>query len=677
MSTLIQEQIEQLSDLIRQYNYHYYTLDTPLVTDAEYDRRLNELKTLEADNPDLQTPQSPTQSVGAEVLEAFAKVKHSVPMLSLDNAYNAEDMENFAVRIQNRLKREIVLKFCAEPKLDGLAISLIYENGHFVRAATRGDGNVGEDVTHNVKTIKNIPQQLSSDTIPGLLEIRGEVIMPIAEFNRYNEQAESSNQKRFINPRNAAAGSLRQLDSSLTAKRPLQFFAYSLEIDQEEALPLSHFECLQLIQQWGLSITDEIRLVQGIDECIRYYETILEKRDSLAYEIDGVVFKIDDRHVQSELGFVSRAPRWAIAHKFPAQEEQTRLLQVDFQVGRTGAITPVAILEPVFVGGVTISRASLHNQDEIQRLGIEIGQTVVIRRAADVIPQIIRVVPTKDQVTQTIQFPEFCPVCQSDIERQKDEAVARCTAGLYCPAQRKQAIDYFASRKAMNIDGLGEKVIAQLVDESLVQTPADLFKLEADQLLHLERMGPKKADNLIQAIHNAKQTSFPRFILALGIREVGETTAKNLAQQFKTLESLSNADLDELISVNDIGEIIANHIFHFFKQSSNQTVIQELIAAGIDWPEIEDNSFNQQLLTGKTFVITGSFNDLKRSEIKEQLEKQGAKVSSALSSKTDFLVAGTAPGSKLEKAQSLDISILDETTTLALLKNKRGLNSII
>jgi len=673
MSKLIAQQITRLRHEIEKYNQQYYQLDAPSVTDAEYDRKLRQLRALEEENPQLALATSPTQTVGSQVLSSFNKINHEVPMLSLDNVFSTDDILDFIERINNRLKRSLALSFCVEPKLDGLAISLLYEKGHLVRAATRGDGAVGEDVTLNVKTIKNIPHQLTGKNIPLRLEVRGEVVMPIADFQQYNQQALANDTKAFVNPRNAAAGSLRQLDSSITATRPLAFYSYGIGIIEQGELANSHYQRLQQLKSWGLPLSEEVQLKEGAEGCFEYYQYLLEKRNTLDYEIDGIVYKIDDIALQEELGFVARAPRWATAHKFPAQEEQTDLLDVEFQVGRTGAITPVAILKPVFVGGVTVSRASLHNADEIQRLNIKIGDTVIIRRAADVIPQIVKVQASNNAVSKAIIFPSLCPVCQSDIERIEDEAIARCTGGLYCAAQRKEAIKYFSSRKAMNIDGLGEKVAEQLVDAELINTPADLFKLNAEQLIPLERMGAKKAENLISAIEQSKQTQIAKFILALGIREVGEATAKNLANYFLTLPAIQEASTETLLKVDDIGEIVAQHIRRFFKQAHNQEVIQKLLDAGISWPELQRKSQTESPLKDKIFVLTGSLVKMGRAEAKQALESLGAKVSGSVSKKTDYVVAGESAGSKLKKAQDLNLEILNEDDLLTLLSNNESL----
>ncbi|MCF7971934.1 MAG: NAD-dependent DNA ligase LigA [Methylococcaceae bacterium] len=665
--SIIAQKISALRQAIQTHNLNYYTLDAPTITDAEYDRQIKTLRELEEKYPEYATPNSPSQSVGGPVLENFSKVAHELPMLSLGNVYSEEELAEFVERIQKQLKNTQALTFCVEPKLDGLAISLLYEHGKLIRAATRGDGAVGEDVTYNVKTIKNIPHTLKGDNIPERLEVRGEVIMPIAEFNAFNQLAIANDAKSFVNPRNAAAGSLRQLDSNITAQRPLAFYSYGLGVIENGSLANSHYQRLQQLKAWGLPLTQEVTLETSTQGCFEAYTRLLQKRPTLPYEIDGIVYKVDDIELQEQLGFIARSPRWATAHKFPAQEEQTRLLNVEFQVGRTGAITPVAILEPVFVGGVTVSRASLHNADEIQRLNLKIGNSVIIRRAADVIPQIVRALPDDQQNSRDIIFPTTCPVCDSEIERIEDEAIARCTGGLYCAAQRKEAIKYFASRKAMNIDGLGEKVVEQLVDENLIHTPADLFSLSVNQLLPLERIGQKKADNLIHAISQCKQTTLPKFLLALGIREVGEATAKNLADYFLTLEALKQASMEDLLKVDDVGDIVAQHIVAFFRQKHNQEVISALLAAGIHWPAIKAKEQQAQPLAGKTFVLTGTLTQMDRNEAKQALQALGAKVSGSVSKNTSYVVAGEAAGSKLSKAQELGITILDEAELLQLL----------
>ena len=663
-------QLEALREKINDYNYQYYVLDDPSVPDSEYDRQMRALQALEAEHPELITPDSPSQKVGGEPLGAFEQVTHEVPMLSLDNAFEEADLKAFEKRLLDRLKADIKLAFSCEPKLDGLAVSILYENGMLVRAATRGDGQVGENITANVRTIANVPLKLRGADLPERIEVRGEVFMPRDGFEKLNENQRNAGLKVFANPRNAAAGSLRQLDSRITAKRPLMFYAYSLGVvaPDDFTLPDSHHERLRQLAEWGIPLCPDIGITEGANGCLAYYEQILSRRDGLAYDIDGVVFKVDDIALQQQLGFVARAPRWAIAQKFPAQEEMTRLLDVEFQVGRTGAITPVARLEPVFVGGVTVSNATLHNQDEVERLGVCIGDTVIIRRAGDVIPQVVSVVADKrPEDAREIRFPAQCPVCDSQVEKLADEAVARCTGGLICPAQRNQALKHFASRKALDIDGLGDKLIEQLVDAGLLKTPVDIFNLTFPELIQLERMGDKSAANLLQAIHNAKQTTLPKFLYALGIREVGETTAANLALHFQTLEAIQNASLDDLQAVQDVGIVVAEHVFNFFNESHNTEVLEGLLSAGLNWPEIEAPDEADLVLDGKTCVVTGTLSQMSRNDVKALLQQAGAKVAGSVSAKTDFLVAGEKAGSKLAKAQELDVEVWDEERLMAFL----------
>ena len=663
-------QLEALREKINDYNYQYYVLDDPSVPDSEYDRQMQALQALEAEHPELITPDSPSQKVGGEPLGAFEQVTHEVPMLSLDNAFEEADLKAFEKRLLDRLKADNKLAFSCEPKLDGLAVSILYENGVLVRAATRGDGQVGENITANVRTIANVPLKLRGADLPERIEVRGEVFMPRDGFEKLNENQRNAGLKVFANPRNAAAGSLRQLDSRITAKRPLMFYAYSLGVvaPDDFTLPDSHHERLRQLAEWGIPLCPDIGITEGSSGCLAYYEQILSRRDGLAYDIDGVVFKVDAIALQQQLGFVARAPRWAIAQKFPAQEEMTRLLDVEFQVGRTGAITPVARLEPVFVGGVTVSNATLHNQDEVERLGVCIGDTVIIRRAGDVIPQVVSVVADKrPDDARKIQFPAQCPVCDSQVEKLADEAVARCTGGLICPAQRKQALKHFASRKALDIDGLGDKLIEHLVDAGLLKTPVDIFNLTFPALIQLERMGDKSAANLLQAIHNAKQTTLPKFLYALGIREVGETTAANLALHFQTLEAIQNASLDDLQAVQDVGVVVAEHVFNFFNESHNTEVLEGLLSAGLNWPEIEAPDEADLVLDGKTCVVTGTLSQMSRNDVKALLQQAGAKVAGSVSAKTDFLVAGEKAGSKLAKAQELGVEVWDEERLMAFL----------
>ena len=663
-------QLKALREKINDYNYQYYVLDDPSVPDSEYDRQMQALQALEAEHPELITPDSPSQKVGGEPLGAFEQVTHEVPMLSLDNAFEEADLKAFEKRLLDRLKADNKLAFSCEPKLDGLAVSILYENGVLVRAATRGDGQVGENITANVRTIANVPLKLRGADLPERIEVRGEVFMPRDGFEKLNENQRNAGLKVCANPRNAAAGSLRQLDSRITAKRPLMFYAYSLGVvaPDDFTLPDSHHERLRQLAEWGIPLCPDIGITEGSSGCLAYYEQILSRRDGLAYDIDGVVFKVDAIALQQQLGFVARAPRWAIAQKFPAQEEMTRLLDVEFQVGRTGAITPVARLEPVFVGGVTVSNATLHNQDEVERLGVCIGDTVIIRRAGDVIPQVVSVVADKrPDDARKIQFPAQCPVCDSQVEKLADEAVARCTGGLICPAQRKQALKHFASRKALDIDGLGDKLIEQLVDAGLLKTPVDIFNLTFPALIQLERMGDKSAANLLQAIHNAKQTTLPKFLYALGIREVGETTAANLALHFQTLEAIQNASLDDLQAVQDVGVVVAEHVFNFFNESHNTEVLEGLLSAGLNWPEIEAPDEADLVLDGKTCVVTGTLSQMSRNDVKALLQQAGAKVAGSVSAKTDFLVAGEKAGSKLAKAQELGVEVWDEERLMAFL----------
>lgn len=661
--------ISELIKTLEEYNYQYYVMDNPSVPDSEYDRLMRELIALEKAHPELLATDSPSQKVGGKPLPEFHQVTHEVPMLSLDNAFSEEEMLAFEKRMLDRLKLDLSLTYSCEPKLDGLAVSLLYEQGKFVRGATRGDGYVGEDITENVRTIKNIPLALRGEDFPERLEVRGEVFMPLEGFEKLNLSQSESGKKTFANPRNAAAGSLRQLDSRITAARPLLFNAYSMGMVEGTRTELAnlHSARLQQLVKWGLPVSRECSTASGVSECLEYYQSLGDKRNQLGYEIDGVVFKVDELEIQEKLGFVARAPRWAIAQKFPAQEEITKLLDVEFQVGRTGAITPVARLEPVFVGGVTVSNATLHNQDEIARLGIRIGDTVIIRRAGDVIPQIVSVVLDKrPKDAKEIVFPTHCPVCESHIERTKDQAVARCTGGLFCKAQLKESIKHFVSRKALDVDGLGDKLVEQFVDIDWVKSPADLFSLKLEKVAALERMGEKSAVNLMDSLEKAKTTTLPKFIYSLGIREVGEATAANLANHFLTLEAIEEAELEALQDVNDVGEVVAQHVLHFFKEERNKDVISELRKAGIEWPSIEVKSEEQQPLLGKIFVLTGTLSKMGRNEAKAKLQTLGAKVSGSVSAKTHYLVAGENSGSKLKKAEELGIQIMTEAEMLSL-----------
>jgi DNA ligase (NAD+) len=669
MSESVLQRLEELKESLHYHAVRYYVEDNPEIPDAEYDRLMLELLDIEAQHPDLVTVDSPSQRVGGKPLSEFSEVKHEVPMLSLDNAFDDSELDSFHKRAQDRVGNQSVKQYCCEPKLDGLAVSLLYENGVLVQAATRGDGTTGENITENVRTINAIPLKLRGNDWPERLEVRGEVFMPKAGFEKLNELARQKGDKVFVNPRNAAAGSLRQLDSRVTASRPLSFYAYSVGVVQGAELASSHYERFLKIKSWGLPMCPETKRVDSLADVKAYYQDILQRRDALPYEIDGVVIKIDDIAIQERLGFVARAPRWAIAYKFPAQEEITTLNDVEFQVGRTGAITPVAKLEPVFVGGVTVSNATLHNADEIERLQVKIGDQVVIRRAGDVIPQVVSVIrERRPENAREIVFPSLCPVCDSHVERIEGEAVTRCTGGLVCQAQRKQALKHFVSRKALDVDGLGDKVIEQLVDREMVETPADLFKLSAGILTVLERMGPKSAQNIVNALDKSKLTTLPRFLYSLGIREVGEATAANLAQHFKTLEAIQVATEEQLIEVQDIGVIVAKHITTFFGEEQNQAVVKDLLEQGIHWPEISAPEQGVELpLEGKTVVLTGTLSQLGRSEAKEALQALGAKVTGSVSKKTDILFAGENAGSKLAKAQDLGIEIKTEQDLLDLM----------
>ncbi len=661
------QQVAELRNQINQHNYRYYVLDDPQVPDAEYDRLLRQLQQLEQQYPDLVTADSPTQRVGAKPLDAFSQVRHALPMLSLDNAFSFEEMSDFDKRIKERLQTTGEIAMAVEPKLDGLAVNLRYKDGRLITAATRGDGATGEDVTQNVRTIPSIPLQLLGSGYPEILEVRGEIFMPKQGFMRLNRLAAEQGTKAFANPRNAAAGSLRQLDSRVTAQRPLAFFCYGLgEVSQP--LAASHSEVMKYLQKWGLPVSPLLSVQTGLPACQAAYEEIARKRDALAYDIDGVVFKVDDFSLQQKLGFVSRAPRWAIAWKFPAQEELTTVEAIEFQVGRTGAITPVARLKPVFVGGVTVSNATLHNMDEVARKDVRAGDTVYIRRAGDVIPEIVGVLPERRLADASpVEMPEQCPVCGSDVVRVEGEAAARCSGGLYCPAQRKEAIKHFASRKAMDIDGLGDKLIEQMVDLGLIDNPADLYSLHSKQLASLERMADKSAQNLLQALEKSKQTTLNRFIYALGIREVGESTARNLVQEFKTLEAIRTASEESLQQTPDIGPVVASHLKTFFAQAHNNEVIERLLQAGIQWPTVEDASNSHvEAVAGKTFVLTGTLSQ-PRSLYKEQLLSLGAKVAGSVSKNTDYLVAGEKSGSKKDKALELGIRIIDEDELKQLL----------
>ncbi|EPC02804.1 NAD-dependent DNA ligase LigA [Litchfieldella anticariensis FP35 = DSM 16096] len=662
------EEVARLRAELDDANYRYYVLDDPKLTDADYDRKLRRLQELEETYPELVTPDSPTQRVGAAPAEGFPEIQHVVPMLSLDNAFDEEEVRAFVKRVGERLERDgDKLDFCCEPKLDGAAVSLVYEQGILTSGATRGDGRTGEGITSNLRTLRSIPLKLRGKDHPTLLEVRGEVIMSHQGFEKLNDKAREEGGKIFANPRNAAAGSLRQLDPKITATRPLEFSAYQAARIEPDPGARTHSELMARLRKHGFRTSTHLKVVRGSQGLLDYCRELGEQRDDLGYDIDGVVIKVDNLRLQRELGFVARAPRWAVAYKFPAQEQSTWVRDVEFQVGRTGAITPVARLEPVAVGGVTVSNATLHNQDEIARLGVMIGDRVNIRRAGDVIPQVVRVLKEeRPSDAREIVFPERCPVCDSQIERLEGEAVARCSGGLYCPAQRKEALKHVASRRALDIDGLGEKLIDQLIEREWVQTPADLFRLKAERLAELPRMGKKSSENLIEALEKAKHTTLPRFIYALGIREVGEATANTLAQHFGTLETLMQANREALEAVEDVGPVVARHIHTFFQQQHNLDTIAELRELGVDWEEAEVGE-RPQPLTGQTWVLTGTLESMTRDEGKARLQALGAKVAGSVSKKTAGVVAGPGAGSKLTKAEELKVPVLDEDEFLSRL----------
>ena len=660
--------INELRALIAHHDHRYYALDDPEIPDADYDKLMVELRALEEQSPDLITPDSPTQRVSGAPAATFGVVVHRVPMLSLDNAFSEEDARNFDRRVRERLKSSAPIAYMGEPKLDGLAVSLTYRAGRLERAATRGDGVRGEDVTANVRAIRSVPLELRGEP-PALVEARGEVFMPLAGFERMNREARERGEKVFVNPRNAAAGALRQLDARITATRPLDMFFYALGALEGATLPTAQSGLLKLLQHWGLRTCPQARAVAGVEGCLEYYREIGAQRAALPYQIDGVVYKVDSRADQERLGYVSRAPRWVIAHKFPADEVTTVVREVEFQVGRTGAWTPVARLEPVFGGGVTVSNATLHNMDEVQRKDVRIGDTVVVRRAGDVIPEILRVIPERRPAgAAAIDLPRQCPICGSAVLRTAGEAVARCTGGFTCRAQRQEALRHFASRRALDIEGLGDKIVAQLVERDLTKSPADLYELSAATLAELERMGEKSAQKLASAIERSKDTTLPRFLYALGIRDVGEATALALAQHFGTLERLQAASAEQIQQVPDVGPIVAQHVATFFASAEHRKVIERLRELKVQWPALERPSVQGQPLAGSTFVITGTLESMTREQAGERLQALGAKVSGSISRKTSYLVAGSDPGSKIRKAGELGVPVLDEAQLLELLR---------
>jgi DNA ligase (NAD+) len=658
----------ELRELLDRYNYRYHALDDPEVPDAEYDRLMLELRALETQYPQLLVPDSPTQRVGAAPVSAFGAVKHRVAMLSLDNAFSDQEVRDFDRRIHERLAEIGPIRYAAEPKLDGLAISARYEKGVYVQGATRGDGETGEEITQNLKTIKSLPLKIRASHAPRVLEVRGEVFMPLAGFRRFNAEAIARGEKSFVNPRNAAAGSLRQLDPRMTAARPLDLFIYGVGVVEGGSLPSRHSETLKELRHMGFKICPQSRVVTSIEGCLEYYREMGAMRAQLPYQIDGVVYKVDDVDLQRQLGFISRAPRWAIAHKFPAEEALTLVRGIEFQVGRTGALTPVARLEPVFVGGVTVSNATLHNMDELLRKDVRVGDTVVVRRAGDVIPEVARVLPERRVAgAQLVSLPTVCPVCGSPVVREADQAVARCTGGRFCAAQRKEEIKHFASRRAMDIQGLGDKLVEQLVERDWIKTPADLFALPAAQLAALERMGEKSAQKLASAIDAAKLTTLPRFLYALGIRDVGEATALALAQHFPDLAALRCAGEEQIQRVPDVGPVVAKQVAAYFSDAENAAVVNRLLASGVRWPAAAPASASGPL-SEKNFVLTGSLASMTRDAAADAIVQRGGKVAGSVSKKTDYVVAGAEAGSKLKKAEQLGVAVLDEAAFLKLLK---------
>ncbi|MFZ4538498.1 NAD-dependent DNA ligase LigA [Propionivibrio sp.] len=667
----VSQRVLELRAEIEKHNRQYYALDAPLIADADYDGLFRELQALEAEHPELASADSPTQRVGAAPLPEFKSVAHRTPMLSLNNAFSDDEVLAFDRRVREGLDGgdEIGdVEYSAEPKFDGLAVGLIYENGVFTCGATRGDGSTGEDVTVNLRTVGNLPLRLQGSGWPRLLEVRGEVLMLRSDFDRLNARQREKGEKEFVNPRNAAAGSLRQLDSRITAARSLRFFAYGIGVAEGAILPPTHSALLDLLVTWDLPVAGERRCVSGVAGLLDYYAEIGAKRAALPYDIDGVVYKLNDLAAQERLGFVSRAPRFAIAHKFPAEEASTEVLGIDIQVGRTGALTPVARLAPVFVGGVTVTNATLHNEDEIRRKDVRIGDTVIVRRAGDVIPEVVRVLHEKRPIlAPEFIMPKSCPVCASQVVRAEDEAVARCSGGLYCPAQRKRALLHFASRRAMDIEGLGDKLVEQLVDSDIVRTPADLYRMGLLALANLDRMAEKSATNLLAAIEKSKHTTLARFIYALGIRNVGETTAKDLARHFGCVDRVLVADEEELMQVGDVGPVVAQCLRQFCTEPHNLEVVEQLRAAGVVWPEGEAQPVAVSALAGKVLVLTGTLPSLTREDAKALIEAAGGKVSGSVSKKTDFVIAGAEAGSKLEKAQELGVTVIDEAQLRTLL----------
>jgi DNA ligase (NAD+) len=667
----VRRRIAELREAIEHHNYRYHVLDDPEIPDSSFDQLVRDLRALELEYPELVTPDSPTQRVGGAPVEAFAQVRHRVPMLSLDNAFSREEVLAFDRRIRERLETEQAIRYLCEPKLDGLAVSLTYRHGRLEIGATRGDGAVGEDVTHNIRTIQSVPLRLAGKGYPDVLDVRGEVLMSIAGFREMNRRAEAKGEKIFVNPRNAAAGSLRQLDPRLAASRPLEIFFYGAAIAEGAGLPGRHSEVLAALRGWGLRTSPETRIVEGVDGLLAYYEDIAAKRPKLRYQIDGVVYKVDSLAEQRELGYIARAPRWAIAHKFPAEEEMTKVRAVEWQVGRTGALTPVARLEPVFVGGATVANATLHNIDELLRKDVRVGDTVVLRRAGDVIPEVVRVIlENRPPVTKPERLPDRCPACGSDVERAEGEAVARCTGALVCPAQLKETLRHFASRRAMDIEGMGSKLVDQIVDEGLVRNAADFYRLRVEALAELDRMGQKSAAKIVQSLERSKASTLPRFLFALGIRDVGEATAEALARHFRTLDRLRHSTVAEIEEVPDIGPVTAAHVHAFLHEPRNARVIDALVHLGVHWPDMPGVESASKELEGTTFVLTGKLASLSRDEAGDLIRARGGRVSGSVSRKTDFVVVGEDAGWKLRNARELGVRILSEEELLALVGRK-------
>jgi len=669
----IVRRVRALREQIGHHDYRYHVLDDPEVPDAEYDRLVVDLRRLEAEHPELVTPDSPTRRVGAAPLPELGEVRHREPMLSLDNAFVREDVEAFDRRVRDRLGLAVGIRYACEPKLDGLAVSLTYERGSLVQAATRGDGTTGEDVTHNIRTIRAVPLRLNGTGWPARLDVRGEVFMPVAGFEAMNRLAAKRGEKVFVNPRNAAAGSLRQLDPRIAAARPLDVFFYGAIVDELTHAPETHGAVLQLLRDWGLRTSPEFTVVEGVDGLLAYYERIGRKRASLPYQIDGVVYKVDRLDQQRRLGFIARAPRWAIAHKFPAEEELTVVRGIEWQVGRTGALTPVARLEPVFVGGVTVSNATLHNIDELHRKDVRIGDTVIVRRAGDVIPEVVKVIAERrPHDARQVRLPANCPVCGAAVVREEEEAVARCSGGLFCPAQRKESLRHFASRRAMDIQGLGTRLIDQLVDAGLVNSVADIYQLDVERLAALERMAEKSAGNLVEAIDGSRRVPLARFLYALGIRDVGEATALALAEHFRSLDALRRASVDEIQEVADVGPVVAGHVHAFFSESHNAAILDELLSRGGGRIEIEampERHCSAGPLAGKTVVVTGTLSGMTREDAQQRVRDAGGKAAGSVSAKTDYLVVGADAGSKLRKAEQLGVPVLSEGEFLELLRS--------